>query len=379
MCRLCTECFLNFGIKETINNICSDEESVVCFSCGSRVGKKVTKESANDLMRDFFVIGSIPPETGGPAPVFEFNNLNFSQSVTFGTNIDHDLKLLSDFLGVNLFHYGPPFWRLGYTDYYQQLKAVGPDEGEKDITKRAKIWDDIISRCKVVTLDSNNKIFRLRAEQYLVQAIPEQFDTPPAEFVNKRGRYDTDDCPIFYASDDIEVCIHECRATLADCLTLGTLVPNRPLRLVDLSGSIDESSVRTEFDSVTRMLVKLAYSGKQDYDLCREFAQHINKRGFDGFLFLSYFSQAHKRELKNLALFGYPLKSGLLRLESVNRLILNYVSYEYSFGPHNDQYLPLDSKELDNIADGLVAGKVNGKEASERIKKMLGRKSSEPR
>jgi len=98
MFSLCTECFLNFGIKETVNKICSDEKPVACSNCGSYVGKKVTAELANDLMRNFFVIGSIPPEIGGPAPVFEFNNRNFSQSVTFGTNIDHDLKLLSDFL-----------------------------------------------------------------------------------------------------------------------------------------------------------------------------------------------------------------------------------------------------------------------------------------
>jgi len=379
MSSICTECFLNFGVKETVKKLCKNGKPISCLNCGSHVGKQVDTETAIDVMGDFFVNGSVPPEIGGPAPVFHYNSSKHSQNVTFGTNIDHDLNILSKFLDVSLFHYGPPLWRLGFTDHYQKLKGVGPEEGLKDVVEREKIWDEIIGRCKVVNFDDRNKIFRLRSGRELVQATPEQFDTPPAEFVVSRGRYDSDSLPIFYASDDVEVCIHECRATLADSLTLGTLVPNRPIRLIDLSDSSDESALGTEFQSVTRMLVKLAYSGKQDYDLCRELAQHIKKRGFDGFLFLSYFSQAHKRKLKNLALFGYPLKSGLLRLESVNRLILEYVGYEYSFGPHNDQYIPPDAAEFEKIADQLRAGEITGYEASERMQKALNRKSKGPR
>lgn len=378
MDSLCTECFLNFGVKQTAKDLCANNEPFLCMRCGGDTGFRVDKDTANELMTSFFVNGSIPPEVGGPAPIFQYNKYQHSECITFGTNLDQDLNLLSGFLNVQLFHYGPPFWRLGITEHYERLKGF-VDGGVKGVVEREEIWNDIIGRCKVVIFDVNKKLFRLRSDKKLVQAIPEQFDTPPAEVVVSRGRYDSDSLPIFYASDDVEVCIHECRATLADSLTLGTLVPNKPLRLIDLSGSIDETSVTTEFESVTRMLVKLAYSGKQDYDLCRELAQHIKKRGFDGFLFLSYFSQAHKRRLKNLALFGYPLKSGLLRLESVNRLILNYVGYEYSFGPHNDQYIPPDAAEFEKIADQLRAGEIAGYEASERMQKALDRKSKGPR
>lgn len=379
MSYLCTECFINFGVREVARKICSASFLCECKKCGSTEGYRVDRDLAEDIMTKFFVLGSIPPEVGGPAPVFQYNDSKCHETVSFGSELDNDLILLSNYLDVKLFHYGPPLWRLGNTEHYQKLKNMEPFATVKDLKKREEIWDEVVERCKVLYLDENKKIFRLRCGRELVQATPDQFDTPPNEVKTQRGRYDSDELPIFYASDDVEVCIHESRATLADNLTLGTLTPNRPLKVVDLSEGIDDSNATNEFESVTRMLIKMSYSGREDYDLCRELALHIKKKGFDGFLFLSYFSQAHKKNLKNIALFDYPIRNKVLSLDSVNRVILDYVDYGYSFGPHKDQHLPPNPDEFMEIAALLENSEISGLEASERMKAILDRKSKGPR
>ena len=62
-------------------------------------------------------------------------------------------------------------------------------------------------------------------------------------------------------------------------------------------------------------------------------AKSARKRGYDGILFSSYFSQLKSNVVPNLALFGHPIRDGKMKLESINRLHLVEAGYKYSFGP----------------------------------------------
>lgn len=371
---LCPFCFRNFGVRFEAERLASEAEVATCSSCGHSGSGTLDHESAKLLMHRFFVTGSIPPEIGGPAPVYQFNNAHPRGRVEFLTELDHDRQVLEDFLDAALFHYGPPLWRLGYTEHYQRLREdppIGRDE-------RRRIWDDIIGRCVTRTIGADTRIFRIRVGSSLPPALPEQFDTAPRA-VAIGGRYDSSELPVFYGADDIETCLHESRATLSDWIALATFCPARPLRLLDLSRDVDDSKARTPFERVDILLEKLAYVGKGDYDLCRELAVEVKNRAFDGFYFVSYFSQAHARGLRNVALFGYPVRDEKLSLVSVNRVRLTSMAFDFSLGPSNDNSIPIEQGEMLRLAERMRSGDVSVKEAADEMERILARKSTTPR
>lgn len=347
-----------------------------CPTCLQSGGRLIDKATAEDGMHNFFVRGSIPPEVGGPAPVYQFNPYHFPGEIQFGTNLDLDLRRLSEYLHVGLFHYGPPFWRLGYTEHYQALRGFVEVPAVQGAARK-KLWQDILSRCAIKTLEPGTSIFRVRRGDDLPPAVPEQFDTPPPEFAG-RGRYDSPTLPVFYGSNDVETCLHESRVTLADWIALATFTPTRPIRLIDLADDIDDSNAGTPFEQVDILMRRLAFCGKEDYDLCRELAMEIHERGFDGFYFTSYFSQAHHKNLRNIALFGFPAAEKKLQLLSVNRVVLRSISHEYSFGPTNDNHLPIERTELDEIVEKMQKGETTVEEILQQLDTLLSRRSDVP-
>ena len=353
------------------------QEHFICPTCTRRGGFPLDKRLAESLMHTFFVRGSIPPEVGGPAPIYEFNPYRQHGEILFGTELDADLEKLARFLGVGLFHYGPALWRLGYTEHYQQLNGNFEDGTAATGTERRQIWQEILGRCRQRQLSPGTKIFRVRRGTELVAAQPHAFDTPPAS-VATAGRYESASLSIFYGAEDVETCLHEARVTLADWITVGTLTPTRDLRVIDLS-DVDDSVAKTPFESVRIFLDKLAFAGPREYELSREMAREISGLGADGFVYVSYFAQAHSRRLQNIALFGHPVNDGTLRLESVNRVHLRQVSYEYDFGPHNDLNLPIDADEMQFLAERATAGHITFKQLQEELEALIRRRSEGPR
>ncbi|WP_291997235.1 RES family NAD+ phosphorylase [Candidatus Accumulibacter sp. ACC012] len=336
---VCTSCFNNYGIRQTSLLVKKSNIQKQCDNCGS-IGHPLNLDELEDIMRRFFVNGSIPPEVGGPAPVYQFNKYHSSKDIIFLTDIDKDLQLLSEKLNVGLFHYGPPLWRLGYTAHYQAL-VFDKVEGEK----RSQIWNQIIQRCEESTYNVGDVLYRVRTGNKMPPSVECEFDTPPVGLIGE-GRFNSSRLPILYCATDVETCMHETRATLADYIVVAELLAIKPLKLLNLSKS--KSTGATEFEQVDRMLQRLSYAGKNEYSICQELALEIQKYGYDGFISLSYFGQAHKSELYNISLFGYPLKEKKLSLKSVNRLIIDSVSYEYRFGPTNDNHF-MDKSKLSEI------------------------------
>lgn len=376
--HICTQCINNFGLRQVLEKHATIMQTENCQSCLRRGGYVIDDAVAEAGMHYFFVSGSIPPETGGAAPLYQFNAHQYPGDIEFATELDADLRLLSDLLGVGLFHYGPALWRLGYTEHYQMLQGDGVDNGPIDGDSRKQLWDEIFSKCALRELEPGSLVFRVRRGNSLPPAMPSKFDTPPKAAAGG-GRYDSQDFPVFYGAPDIETCLHEARVTLADWISLATFTPTRPLRLVDLADGIDDSSAQTPFERVDILMRKLAFDGKQDYELCREMAMEIHARGFDGFYFTSYFSQAHHQNLKNTALFGCPAAEGKLRLISTNRVLLSAISYEYTFGPTNDNHLPIDDEKLKEVIAMMKADDSNQNEAKKAFDELLGRRSDGPR
>ncbi|MBJ9986982.1 RES family NAD+ phosphorylase [Acinetobacter sp. S40] len=345
MNEICTSCFENHGIKETALRVINKQaDQVVCKSC-LKNGYALSSEELLIIMNQFFVMGSIPPEVAGPAPIFQFNEYKYPGDVQFLTELDADLKKITDATRVGLFNYGPPLWRLGYTNHYQLLVFDNVQGKDRD-----NIWQAIISCCTEEILNVGYCIYRVRTGENLPPANSSEFDTPPQEYT-KNGRFNSESTQIFYGASDIETCLHETRASLSDYIMLAKFSVEKPLKVLNLSRT-NESKASTEFDRVDLMLQRLSYVGKDEYSLCQELSREIKLRGYDGFITNSYFGQAHKKELLNISLFGYPVAEKKLKITSTNNLKITSIAYEYSYGPVNDNHA-LDKSKLKLLGEKM--------------------------
>ena len=102
----------------------------------------------------------------------------------------------------------------------------------------------------------------------------------------------------------------------------------------------------------------LFLAGKHSYPITRAIALATDKAGFDGIVYPSYFSllrtggtpfetvmgisrrriagfhdYERSKIIRNLALFGRPIESGLVKVECINKMTMHKVDYGFHFGP----------------------------------------------
>jgi len=253
--------------------------------------------------------------------------------------------LLEETLKIGFFYYGPRLWMIGEIDPLKSLQSP---------SKRKKIIEYIIASYPTYIFSKNEIFFRLRIKPDDPSNYQE-YDTPP---VNKQenGRLNTSKLQIMYGSQNLDICIHECRATIEDELFVAILRPTRDLKLLDISALIDDKS--NEFESVDLAMHILFSAEAHSYKISQIIAKKIFESGFDGIIYPSYFSKLHTgavpcqtiygisirkfpackeyakaQIIPNLALFGRPIEQGLVIVESINRVSLNKVDYQFSLGP----------------------------------------------
>lgn len=340
---LCSNCFKNEGLR-IYSDLVGVKEHGKCPNCKGRKGKKLNIELLNHIVYMFFVRGTLHKVKYGAAPIIQFNDKRECE-IKFDGSLGKDVKLLENNMKLGLFYYDPRLWMIGEIEPLKKLLNK---------KKRKSIFKRLIKEYPTVNLEKKSKMYRVRINPQKPQELS-QYDSPPKEFLNS-GRFDSNKLPILYASLDIEVCIHECRVTVEDSLYLSTLKTNRKLKLLDLTEILYED--KTEFESLDISMHFLFYAGKYSYDISRDMAQYIHEKGYDGIIYPSYFSSIKngnepfetvyglsirrfenlREHIKNqtstnIALFGRPIKEKKLKVSDINKLILNKVNYDYSFGP----------------------------------------------
>jgi hypothetical protein len=290
------------------------------------------------------VWGTIHRSKYGAAPRVQFN-AERSTSINTSAWFKDDLRKIEKAIGVGFFYYGPHFWMIG---------QVGPLKALQDPATRSSVTTRITKEYPTVTLTKEEVFFRLRKDLTNPDQI-DQYDSPPKALAGK-GRLDSIGFPVMYGSQDLQICIHECRVTAEDDLYLATLAPTRALRLLDLTELLQEKV--TEFESLDMAVHMLFLAGSHSYDISREIALAAHAATYDGLIYPSYFSllrtggmpfetsfgisnrrlpQLAAREraktIPNLALFGRPIEQGVVAVRCINKLILNRVEYGIQFGP----------------------------------------------
>jgi hypothetical protein len=255
------------------------------------------------------------------------------------------MQLISKTIGVGFFYYGPRLWMVGEVEPLKMLD---------DPKQRSSIITRILNEYPDRMLSKDDAFYRIRKEPKDPAAFAE-YDSPPLAYAGT-GRLDLPGFAVMYGSQDLQVCIHECRVTAEDELYVATLAPQRDLKLLDLTAVLEEDV--TEFESLDMAVHMLFLAGKHAYEISRAIAVAAHEAGYDGVIYPSYFSLlrtgsmpfettyglSHRRikqfaELErskiipNVALFGHPIQHGTVIVKCVNRLLLHRVEYGVKFGP----------------------------------------------
>lgn len=320
---VCSNCFKNEGLRLTAQTL-GRVSREICDNCKTTDGAKLQDGQLSELMQKFFSHGSVPQNIGGYAPVYKLSDNKEMESVDFEEPLKSDYEFLKEKTNLFVFHYGPPLWRLGLTEQYDAL------EDEKEEIESA--LSDIKSACSEINLPIDTKLYRLRinASDLL---NPTSYDTPPKELKHTHTRFDTPEIDIFYSSSDLETCLHETRVTVADEISLATFKTAKELKLLNIADSFSEKKDITEFEMISILMYKLCTTNEDEYEKCRLISEFIKQNEYDGFKFLSYYTNVKDEPLDNIAVFGFPLQEEKVKLESLNRLKLERVDYSFSFGP----------------------------------------------
>lgn len=316
-----------------------------CPNCGAIDSRKLSIETLEALAHRFFVWGSLRRCKYGAAPSIQFNQ-HQKTSINISTRLEADIWLFERLLGVGFFHYGPRLWMVGEVE---PLKAL-----QKPKTRQTVI-DRILQEYPATVVGPERSFYRIRIGPSN-PSEPSQYDSPLGSMACN-GRLDSRGFPVLYGSPDLQVCVHECRVTAEDELYVATLAPKVSLNLLDLSILLKEEHV-TEFNSLDMAMHMIFLAGRHAYKITREIARAAHMAGFDGIIYPSYFSLlrlgampfqtvygiSHRRILQyqeyeqaksipNLALFGRPVEQGAVSVQSINKLILRRVAYDFHFGP----------------------------------------------
>jgi len=343
---LCSDCFFDEGLRIDAWKHGTEHQSE-CPNCKSTEGRKLTKEHVLSIAHRFFVSGTTIRFDYGAAPRVQCNESHYGRSdVSPSPWLRGDMKLLEDAGKIGFFHYGPRFWMFGEIE---PLKAL------QEPATRPLIIERVLKEYPERKLAKNELFYRVRVNP-LQPAAPSEYDSPPSHIAGK-GRLDSVGFAVMYGSQDIDVCIHECRATAEDDMYVATLWPVQDLRLLDLAAVLKEDV--TEFESLDLAVHMLFLAKSHSYEISRDIAIAARGAGFDGVIYPSYFSllrtggspfeTAHGLSLRrfhpqaenyakaftipNFALFGRPIEEGRVKVKCINRMILTQIGYLGHFGP----------------------------------------------
>lgn len=345
---LCSDCFKDEGLRIDAAKH-GIEQHGNCPNCQSPYGQKLTLHHVKSLAWRFFVSGTTVRAEYGAAPVIQLNEEHYGRSdIVPSAWLKNDVNLIEETAKIGIFHYGPRLWMVGEVE---PLKAL------QDPVTRPQIIERILKEYPEGTLSVGSKFYRLRVGPER-PADSSEYDSPPVAFSGK-GRMDSPGLPVMYGSQDLDVCIHECRASTEDEVYVATLKCKRDIRLLDLSHPLEETESVSEFESLDMAIHMLFLARSHSYEITRDIALAAKDAGYDGVIYSSFFSLirtgAHPFEtvygmslrrihperkqyvdastIRNFALFGRPVESDLVSVECINRLILTQVGYRGHFGP----------------------------------------------
>jgi hypothetical protein len=319
---LCSSCFSDVGLRLEAEKIGRSDQGR-CPNCGSVSGKKLSVDDLDELLVEFFSRGSFFRSDFGGAPRLASNHLRYGdREVEFPAWLEGDARLLEEKLRVGIFHNGPPLWQVGEVEPLTSL--LSPEARADAIATVLKSFGSHVWA-------EGTEFYRIRKNLHPDHERDQfQYDSPPSAR-SQFGRLDSQDLPVMYGSQDLHICIHECRVTIPDECFVATLRTQRPFRLLDLTSTLEDAA--SPFESLDIAMRYLFSAESQSYEITQAIAVAARELNYDGILYPSYFSLVRPEQVANIGLFGHPLRRGDVEVACINRAMLSTASYEIKMGP----------------------------------------------
>ena len=165
-------------------------------------------------------------------------------AVDFDDSTRNDWELIKTQIGGRLFFYGPPLWRIGMTEHYNDAHDVA------DAT-----IEEIVSKLSISKFAKGSRTLRIRKNIDPTRVLEEsQYGVPPSKDQPEFGRFDSSGFQLLYTSPSLPVCLHECRVAITDDIFVATLEAADDLRLADLTGNYKHVPT-TPFDNLRYFLM----------------------------------------------------------------------------------------------------------------------------
>lgn len=331
---ICSNCLENEGLELEARKIGTPSETP-CSNCGAVTGIKLNSSQINQLIENFFLNGSVDLKTSNYGARYKTTSVPDQKFLSgyFDGSLQTDIGLLTKKHQFGLDLSSMRSWDAGITDLYLEVKEVVENcTSNNCLTDQLRtIFDKVIDACASFELLPGAKIYRIRLDPTDAVTSPLSYDTAPSK-VRSPFRFNGPNSPVFYGSLDVETCIHECRTTVYNEVVLATFKTQNKLRLIDFEKIIIDADLNSNIQSYLNLLFS---SGDDSYKESQLLAERIKERGYDGIKYCSYYSMVRSGDHSNIALFGYPVNEGKLSLQSLNRIKLDRIIYEYTFGPLN--------------------------------------------
>lgn len=319
---MCSECFQDYGLKYEACIVGFTNNSL-CPVCGSITGKKLTNEDVQLLCDRFFCSGTYVKTEFGGASILNYNDLREYDNIAVNNKLKNDIFLLYNKVGIGVFYYAPPTWRVGSISWLDNLMN----------NDNINVIMNIINRVSVKKIDIDCIFYRIRKINKENEIISDKiFDPPP--FQDNTGRLNVKGTSVLYGAFDIETCIHECRITVNDTLYVATMKPIMELKLLDFTDIFNVPNEETPFESLD-IAIKFLFTANAEYSyhITQLLAKKAREMNYDGIIYPSFFNQIREDQYKNIALFGRPIEESKVKIESINRLILETAKYNFVLGP----------------------------------------------
>ena len=330
---LCSNCFQDVGLKLEAQRIGRwRRQKQSCPNCASRDGCTLDNKALHELQRQFFSRATAPNQFRDDIAVLglvEDDPPYTDIGLTLRPEAQADWDLMQSKINGRLFYRSPRLFFLGITNHFGWYQSL-----PKDVVR-----NEIVPKLCFTEIDPVASFFRIRVNLTDANKFDEgQYDAPPKPRQRGFGRFDNPKLSLLHGSPNLQVCIHECRVTLADDIFVATLAPTRTLRLIDLSRNYDQPAAINPFDDLFWFFRGLMNASRPHvYRYCRRIAQTIkDMTDADGFVYNSYYTNVAGDtggKTINYALFGLPILEGKLKVVSINTIRLSRITYDYHLGP----------------------------------------------
>lgn len=307
----------------------------ICERCGATGSAPLNAKAIDEIFLRFFCHGS-QAATYLPE-VFRPGSRGNDDDVIFEVSTQTDYTLLKELFGVIVRRHTPRTNDLGYTAIRLAIESIlrqDPNSApEQAVEELRQNFHTLMDAAGERLLETKELLFRARIGPKQPYAS-EEYDSPPAE-LSVANRVTPPGERTLCAAIDIETCLFETRPAIDDIIHNGIFVaslrPAHELRLLDFTCQREGSLA-----AAVEMTLKAFFQANQaSYHLTQALSALTKRRGYDGLVYPSGMQCLNRKtgQWSNVALFGAPVADGRLKVDSINKILVRNMQYDFDLGP----------------------------------------------